>query len=230
MGAPSTALGLDLWVLETAPQAGVYALALLGNWHDAEDVVQDCYGRLLAKASLYDLPRDGRKLLFAAIRNACANRRKEIARAKRSEGDHRLILELIADGRVISAPEVAVRRELERDVAQGLFLIPAEQRAALELSSAGYSHREIAEALGVRDPIAGAHLHRARRTLARYLAPYSPEEPIPVRGRGTKIARTELPGHRSDHTGPSPPIRIAGVESDSFFPSDRAPPSAESSG
>src|SRR5207248_8790329 len=65
---------LDAWVLETAPRALAYARSLLGDLDQAEDVVQDCYCRLLAKADVYDLPRDGLKLLFKAVGNACINR------------------------------------------------------------------------------------------------------------------------------------------------------------
>src|SRR5437868_12477508 len=65
---------LDAWVLSTAPDAVAYAASLLRDRGAAEDVVQDCYCRLLQKADVYDLPRDGRKLLFESVTNACINR------------------------------------------------------------------------------------------------------------------------------------------------------------
>src|SRR5690606_27728205 len=64
---------LDAWIVATIQRALAYAISLLGNRADAEDVVHDCYGRLLARAEIYDLPRDGTKLLFKAITHACIN-------------------------------------------------------------------------------------------------------------------------------------------------------------
>ena len=61
-GQPSDEL--DAWVLATAPRAVAYARSLLRNPDDADDIVQDCYCRLIAKATVYDLPRDGFKILL----------------------------------------------------------------------------------------------------------------------------------------------------------------------
>src|SRR5262245_25309322 len=64
---------LDQWTLTSAPRAVAYAASLLGSSSQAEDVVQDCFCRLLQKAAEYDLLRDGTRLLFRAITNACIN-------------------------------------------------------------------------------------------------------------------------------------------------------------
>src|SRR5947207_14024550 len=64
---------LDAWVRDTAPWALAYARSLVRDPGRAEDVVQDCFCRLLAKRDAYDLPRDGRKLLFKAVTNAAIN-------------------------------------------------------------------------------------------------------------------------------------------------------------
>ena len=61
----------DAWVLSTLPRAVAYAAGLLHDRASAEDVVHDCYCRLLRRADVYDLPRDGTRLLFRAITNAC---------------------------------------------------------------------------------------------------------------------------------------------------------------
>src|SRR3954471_1001165 len=68
-GAASDAA--DAWVLSTLPRALAFATGLVRDRATAEDVVHDCYCRLLRKADAYDLPRDGAKLLFRAITNAC---------------------------------------------------------------------------------------------------------------------------------------------------------------
>lgn len=74
MSSPDRADEVDLWISETMQRALAYAITLVRNRADAEDIVQDCYGRLLARSAEYDLPRDGSKLLFKAITNACINR------------------------------------------------------------------------------------------------------------------------------------------------------------
>ena len=61
-------------MLATLPRALAFATSLLRDRALAEDVVHDCYVRLLQKADTYDLPRDGTKLLFKAITNACIDR------------------------------------------------------------------------------------------------------------------------------------------------------------
>ncbi len=50
-----------------------YAVSLVRNRAEAEDLVHDCYRRLLARADQYNLPVDGTKLLFKSITNACIN-------------------------------------------------------------------------------------------------------------------------------------------------------------
>jgi RNA polymerase sigma factor (sigma-70 family) len=147
---------LDTWVLATAPRAIAYARSLLHNPDDADDVVQDCYCRLLAKADVYDLPRDGLKLLLTAITNACINlrtRRKPMFRLVRAS----------AEGE---------EEGLAEAVAAGLGRLPPQQRTALELKAFGHSQHEIAEILGVSPNNAGVLVYRARQTLARHLAPF----------------------------------------------------------
>ena len=175
MAVGPSAHELDDWVLATAPRVTPYARSLLGNAHEAEDIVQDCYCRLIAKAGTYDLKRDGLKLLFTAIGNACINlktRRKPTYSLTQLDGAGDDRTEDPADARAVSPSEIAVGRELELAIAMGLKLLPTQQRAAVELKSFGYSQAEIAEMLGITASNAGVLVHRARQTLAEYLAPY----------------------------------------------------------
>jgi RNA polymerase sigma-70 factor (ECF subfamily) len=161
---------LDAWVLATAPRAVAYARSLLGNPDEAEDVVQDCYCRLLAKADAYDLPRDGLKLLLKAVTNACINlrtRRRPLFRLGRDDG-----ADDPPDGRADLPDQVALGRELADAVADGLRKLPPQQRAAVELKSLGHTQQEIADALGVTPTNAGVLVHRARQALAKHLAPF----------------------------------------------------------
>ena len=178
MAVGASAHELDEWVLATAPRATAYARSLLGNAHEAEDIVQDCYCRLIAKAGTYDLKRDGLKLLFTAIGNACINlrtRRKPVFRLVQSDTAGEDRSEDPADVRAVSPAELAVGNELQSAIAEGLKLLPTQQRAAVELKALGYSQAEIAEMLGTTSTNAGVLVHRARQTLSQYLAPYLAE-------------------------------------------------------
>jgi RNA polymerase sigma-70 factor (ECF subfamily) len=167
------AAALDAWVLATAADAVAYAASLLRDRAAAEDVVQDCYCRLLARADVYDLPRDGRKLLFAAVTNACINLQAR-ARGLRSldVGGEAGLHDLLADPAAAPPEQALLQAELEAAVADALATLPPLQRAALELKSLGQSLREIADALGTTAGNAGVLVHRARQAMAQRLAPY----------------------------------------------------------
>jgi RNA polymerase sigma factor (sigma-70 family) len=165
---------LDDWVRATARRALAYARSLLHDPHRAEDVVQDCYARLLARADVYDLPRDGLKLLMRSITNACINLRTRARpvlslTAGDDDGPAPEPVDRATDGR---PDEVVMGRELEEAVGRGLAALPASQRAALELKSLGHDNDEIAEALGVSANNAAVLVYRARRALANALEPF----------------------------------------------------------
>src|SRR5262249_59440505 len=70
------------WGRDCVPWALACARRLRRDAGRAEDIVQDCFCRLLAKRDVYDLPRDGRRLLYKAITNAAINattRRRQLA-------------------------------------------------------------------------------------------------------------------------------------------------------
>lgn len=162
---------LDAWVLNTLPRAVRYAQSLLSNSSDAEDLVHDCYCRLLQKSSRYDLARDGTKLLYRSITNACIDRARKGQRTvsihrgdNEDQTDHMMI-----DRKAETPAAIVEQRELVDAVGLALARLPVEQRAALELKSMGYSLAEIADAVEVSESNAGVLVHRARRAVADYL-------------------------------------------------------------
>ena len=164
---------LDAWVLETAPRATAYARSLVRDHDRADDVVQDCYCRLLAKAGVYDLPRDGLKLLLTAITNACINaatRRKPVFRLVRPEDDSP---DDPPDTTAPTPDATAAANELSAAVTAALATLPPNQRAAVELKGMGYSQQEIGEVLGVSTSNAGVLIHRGRQAMAELLAPFA---------------------------------------------------------
>ncbi len=177
---PAAAAGLDAWVLATAPDAVAYAASLLRDRSAAEDVVQDCYCRLLQKAGEYDLLRDGRKLLFAAVTNACFNRNsrtRPVVSLDAGGADGQGLHAVLGDREAVTPERVILRQELEQEIAAALGRLPEMQRAALEMKSLGHSLQDIGEALGISPGHAGVLVYRARQAMAKYLAPYLEEQP-----------------------------------------------------
>jgi RNA polymerase sigma-70 factor (ECF subfamily) len=170
---------LDSWILSTAPDAVAYATSLLRNRAAGEDVVQDCYCRLLQKQDTYDLLRDGRKLLFESITNACINRTtraRSIASLDTAGNEGGSLYGRLPDPSARSAEQVVLHRELVQAVADALGRLPVPQRAALEMKSLGHSLKDIGHALDTSASHAGVLVYRARQTLARRLAPYLEEQ------------------------------------------------------
>ena len=159
----------EAWVLASLPRAVAFARSLTRDSAAADDVVQDCYCRLIAKAGVYDLPRDGTRILFRAITNACIDR---AARGRRhlglDEADEPAAAEP-ADPRTPDPADAAVGLELAVALDAGLAALPTAQRAAVELKALGYSLQEVADAVGVTAAHAGVLVHRGRAALAKLL-------------------------------------------------------------
>jgi RNA polymerase sigma-70 factor (ECF subfamily) len=166
---------LDPWVSATAGRALAFARTLVRDQADAEDIVHDCYRRLLANADRYDLPNNGTKLLFKAITNACINhsrRRPPVVSLETIEdavGPDRLAL---ADRPEASPEHLAMSGELEAAIAEAMTHLPVTQRAIVQLRSLGHPTAEVAEMVGVSPAHARVLLHRARQTLADLLRPF----------------------------------------------------------
>lgn len=174
---------LNGWIVSTVQRALAFAMSLLRNRVEAEDVVHDCYGRLLARADKYDLPRDGSKLLFKAISNACINvttRRDPTvsldAPTNSTDGDAPSLAALALADKVGSQPEQqAMHRELEAALEAALGELPTMQRAVIELRGLGFALVDVAEMLEISDANARTLLHRGRTRLAQLLRPFLEE-------------------------------------------------------
>ena len=165
---------LKAWVLSTFPHALRYASSLLRDRTLADDVVHDCYLRLLQKADVYDLPGDGTKLLYKAITNACIDRNHRERTLLSLSGDSAEtgVNPSVMDSRDAGPLQFVIQKELEDAVEEGMAHLPVAQRAALELKSLGYPMQEIADALGTSPSNARLLVHRARKALAECLACY----------------------------------------------------------
>jgi len=153
-------------------QALAFAVTLVRNRSDAEDIVHDCYARLLAKSDTYDLAADGSKLLFKAITNACINRvqrRPPVVSIDAAEHAVGTDSGSLADKPESQPEHRAMCRELEDAVAEALTELPVTQRAVVELRSLGHSLVEVADMLALSHANVRVLLHRARQSLATRL-------------------------------------------------------------
>ena len=169
---------LDSWIIAAIPGAVAYATSLTGSSADGEDVVQDCICRLIAHSERYDLARDGRKLLFRAITNACLNLKKSRRPQQSLEDLGRFTSDSTWEFEDSAAlpPELEVLAdELRAAIAEGLERLPIRYRAAIELTSLGYKPRDISQIMGIEADRMRVVLGRARKSLAAFLRSRFPE-------------------------------------------------------
>jgi RNA polymerase sigma-70 factor (ECF subfamily) len=147
------------------------ALALCGNRHDAEDLVQETYARVLARPRFLRHD-DDLGYLLRVLRNTFLNR---IRTQKRKPPP--LELDTDRDGLARSSdprhPEAALEvSELLAAIAQ----LPDDQRdAVVAIDIVGLSYREAGTALGAKEATITSRLHRGRSRLARMLRTAPPE-------------------------------------------------------
>lgn len=169
---------MESWITHALPGAVAYASSLMGSRERGEDVVQDCLCRLLEAGPKYDLPNDGRKLLFRAITNACINHhqrdRVHLSLDELKGGDGRGVS--LADSASPTPIDLVVADELRGAIMSGLQKLPFRQRSALELSSFGYRAAEIAEMLEVSAEHVRVLLSRARSAMMAFLERHFQEE------------------------------------------------------
>ena len=136
-----------------------YALVLVGNPTEAEDLVQDCLSRVLAQLRSWRPVRDLRSYLFATMHNVFIDgSRKRRARA----GD--LSIDEVVGW--LSLPANQTKRLEVRDLLSALGRIPEQQReVVLLVGLEGMSYVEAARVLGVPVGTVMSRLSRGREAL-----------------------------------------------------------------
>lgn len=160
---------LEAWVrLNTGPGLA-YAKSLLRDHHQAEDIVQDCLCRILARAAEYDLISDGRRILFRSITNACINHSTRFRLVTGLEDEENGGDYQVADHREQQPVDQLVFQETSQRVEAILAMLPVEQSAALQMKSVGCSQEEIARELGILPNHASVLVFRARKFVEKQL-------------------------------------------------------------
>jgi RNA polymerase sigma-70 factor (ECF subfamily) len=150
------------------------AWALCGSREDAEDLVQETFARVLARPrvlsgadELYYLMRVLRNTFFTSRRTAS---RRPVAVATLENVD-------AADPRLLGQPEWALEMQ---EVYATIAALPEDRRLALvAVDVLGLSYREAARALRVREATITTRLFRARKQVAKQLAP-APDSRTPA--------------------------------------------------
>lgn len=170
------------------------AWALCGSAHDAEDLVQETYARVLARPRML---RAGDELpyLHRVLRNTYLTGLRTAGRRPRT-------VELPVDESetlrsTLAEPDVALE---QRELLAGIAALPAELRAALvTVDVLGLSYREAASALDTRETTITMRLVRARQRIESLV------ESRPAAGRVRLRHQADKDhGHRP-HRQPGPP-------------------------
>jgi RNA polymerase sigma-70 factor (ECF subfamily) len=145
------------------------AWGLCGSREDAEDLVQDTYARVLARPRVVRRD-DDLGYLLRVLRNTFVSSRRTAARRPRvAPGAEPEALDLPDQRRAAAEPAAAAEaREVYRAISE---LSDDFRDALVAIDVAGLSYTEAARALKVAEGTITSRLFRARRQVARALAP-----------------------------------------------------------
>lgn len=147
------------------PRMRRYAYALVHDPDAADDLTQDCLERALRKRHMWGRQGSVRnwmfRILYTVFLNQASSRSKRRRQVELSEDDPR-------HGESPSqVHEVACK-----DILAAMQLLPADQRAAIELTAVeGLSYDEAAEVLGIPIGTLRSRLSRGRDQMRRLYVP-----------------------------------------------------------
>ena len=163
----ATSDAVEVLVREHARFVFQVAYSVLRHAHDAEDVVQETFLRVVRhQAELRDVREPKAWLARIAWRIAVDRRRHQPEMAGDPEA---LLAQLHATG--MSAEQMVVRDEMKRLVETLVAALPSELREPLQLSTVEeMSAGEVAAVIGIPEATVRTRLFRARQMLKEKLA------------------------------------------------------------
>jgi len=151
------------------------ALAVLGRPADADDVAQDAFIAALERIDDCREPARFSGWLIKIVRNRALN---ALAKRRLRDAD-----ELTERSSIADAPtDIALRRHLLAALAT---LTPVQREIVLLHDLDGWSHTELADALGLSEVNCRQHLFTARRALRTELSALAPRREEARHGTGT---------------------------------------------
>ena len=160
---PQTDLSFDRWVAEHGAVLYRVAYRLLGDVHDAEDVVQETLRSAWGSRGLYDRSRSERAWLLAILRRRVADhwRRRDAREVAGEEAVERA---------AAAAGHDPFRDELSTAMQRALDRLPVEIRETLLLVVVGeLTHQEAADIQGIPLGTVLSRVSRGRSRLREYL-------------------------------------------------------------
>jgi RNA polymerase sigma-70 factor (ECF subfamily) len=149
----------------TARPVRVYLARMTGDDRLADDLLQEAYYRFLRVNIQFDNDDHRRNYLFRIATNLVHDHRRKPF----MEVPHATVPEVADTAALANAAERSARR---MDLHKALKQLKPRERSLLWLAYAqGWSHEEIAAAIGVKTASLKAMLHRARHRLVSLLAP-----------------------------------------------------------
>lgn len=142
-----------------------YALRVLTNEQDAEDLFQEVFYRVYTRADSFTEERSLSGWIFTIAHNLCLNKIRD-----------RKPQDSIDDFDLAIPPEVEIGEEWQEVIANAMAALPAEYREIIILREyEGMSYSEIMDVLHTTIPTIKSRLYRAKGKLRELLAPYYKE-------------------------------------------------------
>lgn len=167
--------GFAAALLGHLPRLRRYAVALVGDFAMADDLVQDCVERALKRGHTVAEPQH----LYAWLRSILHNLFIDDVRQRKSRGGT-VEVDSLADTLALSVPPAD--RGAAVDLVRAMDgLTPAHREILLMVGLDGMSYREIAEALDLPIGTVMSRIARAREQLRQRLDPAEPAPPAAAR-------------------------------------------------
>jgi RNA polymerase sigma-70 factor (ECF subfamily) len=159
------------------------AWALCGSPHDAEDLVQETFARVLARPRVLR-GQDELAYLMQTLRNTFLTQRRTAARRPRTSAATLADVEPVDSSTGGRPEEAAQAREVLTTIAG---LSENHRLALIAVDIVGLSYREAASILDTREATIATRVFRAREQVARELAGGTPQVARGVAGRQRKV-------------------------------------------
>lgn len=163
MARPIDRTTVDRLVVEHLPAALRVALRLSGDSHAAEDLVQETLCRVLAQWRSYRGEASFKTWMLGILINADRDRRRKLR-------IHETFEEEMAESEIPTAPDLAVRHEMQAQIQVAVERLPQRQREVAILSwGESLAAGEVAAALAITEASVYTNLHLARKRIAQAL-------------------------------------------------------------